>query len=271
MKQSLTPLILLLVAVALHVLTFIATQGTHIYPGEQRIGVPAPPIAVPGFEVWWLETEQGKVEAWWLPGAGVSADRPGPVVMYFHNGEDFIDDIGSYVSAYRPIGVSVLVAEYRGYGRSEGTPSQEAIMSDSVAWHERLMARPEVAPDRVAYQGRALGAAAAIHLARTKRPQALILESPFTSMRRVARDRFLPESLVWDPWDNLSVSLEPAIPAAVFHGRSDDEIPHRDGERVARHLSAVLHSYESGHDDLPPDREVHHAHIVALLSKAGVL
>ena len=255
----------------LYLLGFVLTHSVDIYPGERRIGVPAPQIAIPGFEVWWLETDEGKVEGWWIPGSGVSPDSPGPAIVYFHNGEDLMDDVGLSVSSYRPMGISVLVIEYRGYGRSAGSPSQSKIVGDASEWYDRLIARPEVIDDSVVFQGRTLGAAVALHLAQSRLPKALILEAPFTSMRRLAYKNFVPEALVFDLWDNLNVALPSPVPAVVFHGEMDDVVPHYDGERIAKQLNATFRSYPSGHVDMPPDREAHHAHIVTLLRRAGVI
>lgn len=81
---------------------------------EPRIG------RTPGLERWWHESDEGPVEAFFLPGDGVDAAHPGPVVIDTHGNAEVIDPLPGWLAPYRRMGVSVLLPEYRGYGRSAG-------------------------------------------------------------------------------------------------------------------------------------------------------
>ena len=111
-----------------------ALQRRIVYPGWLRLPEPEPELSISGLEPWWLDTEDGPIQAWWIPGAGVSKDRPGPVMMAWHGNAAFIDDVALKMAPYRDLGLSVLLVEYRGYGRSAGIPSEETIMADADAW-----------------------------------------------------------------------------------------------------------------------------------------
>ena len=63
-----------------------AMQRRIIYPGFLRLPEPEPQLQLPGLEPWWLDTEDGPIEAWWIPGAGVSEGRPGAVMMAWQPG-----------------------------------------------------------------------------------------------------------------------------------------------------------------------------------------
>ena len=77
----------------------------------------------PGVEVVTLQTPAGPVEAWLLAGDGTGASRPGPAVIFAHGNAELIDDWSLEMRAYTRLGVTVLLPEYRGYGRSAGSPS----------------------------------------------------------------------------------------------------------------------------------------------------
>lgn len=211
---------------------------------------------VPGLERWWLETEQGPVEAWFVPGAGASREHPAPAVIYAHGNAEVIDPLPEWLAPYRAMGVSLLLPEYRGYGRSAGTPSERAIREDLVAFRDRLAARDDVDTTRIVYHGVSLGGGAVAQLARERRPAALILQSTFTSVADIAWQQFrAPRFLIADPFDSLAALQGCRCPALVLHGRRDTLIPHAHGERLHRALAgSVLRSCDAGHNDLPsPD------------------
>src|SRR5688572_30832441 len=99
----------------------------------------------------------GPVEGWFLPAYGVAAGRPGPAVIFAHGNAEIIDPYALELEPYRRMGVSVLLPEFRGYGRSGGEPSEEGITDDFVAFHDLLAARPDVDPSRIVFHGRSLG------------------------------------------------------------------------------------------------------------------
>src|SRR5690606_34255575 len=104
--------------------------------------------------------KEGRVEAWLLPGDGVSAERPGPAVVFAHGNAELIDHWPGALARYRRLGVSVVLPEYRGYGRSAGRPSESAIRDDLRALHARLSSHPMVDVTRLVYHGRSLGGGA---------------------------------------------------------------------------------------------------------------
>src|SRR5229473_2324714 len=84
------------------------------------------------------------------------------------------------------LGVGVLMLDYRGYGRSEGTPTEQGTYQDADAALAYLRGTPEVDPAGVVLYGQSLGAAVAVELATRERVRALILEGPFASVPAMA-------------------------------------------------------------------------------------
>lgn len=233
---------------------------------------------VPGLERWWHESPEGPVEAWFVPGEGVSAERPGPVVIYTHGNAEVIDPLPLWLAPYRAMGVSVLLPEYRGYGRSAGIPSERAIREDLVAFHDRLMVRADVDPSRIVLHGVSLGGGAAAQLARElfardRAPAAMILQSTFTSVADVAWESFrAPRFLIADPFDTIAALRGRDLPVLIFHGRRDDLIPFAHGERLHRALPrSVLVACDAGHNDLPPPELDYWGEIERFLRERGIL
>jgi fermentation-respiration switch protein FrsA (DUF1100 family) len=242
-----------LVAVLAWMLLGYILQRYALFPrviANQPAPVPRPPDAEP----LWLETEAGSVEAWLLPGRGVSAEAPGAAVMFAHGNGERIDFWPAQLQAYRQMGISVLLPEYRGYGRSAGTPSAEAILRDFARFHAMLAERSEVDPARIVFHGRSLGGVTLGTLARERRPAALILESTFTSTAAMARRYLIPRMLVRDRFDALAGVNAYAGPVLVLHGRRDTIIPPRHAVQLheaARHGTLVW--FDTNHNDPIPE------------------
>ncbi|WP_236607462.1 alpha/beta hydrolase [Sandaracinus amylolyticus] len=228
---------------------------------------------VPGLERWWHESEEGRVEAWFIPGDGVSAESPGPLVIYAHGNAEVIDPLPLWLGPYRTMGISVLLPEYRGYGRSEGTPSERAIREDLVAFHDRAVARPEVDPSRVVLHGVSLGGGAVAQLTRERPPAAMILQSTFASVAEIAWELYrAPRFLISDPFDTIRVLRGTSTPVLLLHGRRDTVVPFAHSERLQRALPrSELVACDAGHNDLPPADLDYWGEIRAFLERSDVL
>lgn len=246
-------------------------QRAMLFPREMVRPIPSA-LATPGLERMWLDTDEGRVEAWLLPGDGVSAARPGPAVVFAHGNAELIDHWPDALSRYRRLGVSVVLPEYRGYGRSAGRPSEDAIQGDLRALHARLAGHALVDTARIAYHGRSLGGGAVCTLLDAHPPRALVLESTFTSVPDVAASMFVPSFLIVDRFDNESAVRRYAGPTLVFHGVHDRVIPVEHGRRLAAlRDSTELVLYPSGHNDLPPPGADYWPRIERFLRRAGVI
>lgn len=227
---------------------------------------------VPGLVRLWIDSPQGKVEAWFLPGDGVSAATPGPLVIFAHGNAELIDLWPDALAPYRRLGVSVLLPEFRGYGRSAGSPSQRAITEDLVRIHDLALGRPEVDRSRVLLHGRSLGGGAACALASARPPRALILQSTFTSVTAMARRYWIPGFLVRDPFDNLEVvrRLQPRL--LIIHGDRDELIPFQHARTLQGAVrGARLLALPCGHNDCPPDEKEYWEAIAGFLREAGIV
>ncbi len=189
------------------------------------------------------------------PGVLISA-------VYFHNpnasytvlsSHGNAEDIGLLLPVLRTIqsdGFSVFAYDYRGYGTSTGTPSEENVYRDIDAAYEYLVEDLKVAPDHIIALGRSLGGAVAVDLARRKPVGGLILESSFTTAFQVlTRIRIFPI----DRFQSISKIKQVHCPILVIHGRRDEVIPFWHGEKLfeqANEPKLSLWVEGAGHNDL---------------------
>lgn len=245
-------------------------QQNFIYP--QAVEEPVDRRVPPGAELVWVDTEEGdRIEGWFFPGAGRTADSPGPAMIFFHGNSEVIDHCLEYAEMYPPWGVSVLIVEYRGYGRSGGEPSQEAIGHDMDAFYAWLIERDEVDVDSLVYHGRSLGGGIAADLALRHPPRALILVSTFTSMGDMFWRYWVPGFITRDRYEVLDVVKGFDGPVLVIHGTRDNIIPVSHGRRLAEAARDATFVEVNANHDLPPDWGEHEATIRRFLEVHGFL
>ncbi len=220
-----------------------ALQRSFTWPGQY---LPYAKEPLPeGAEPWWLEIEGGeRVEAWFFPHPDASTDAARPTVVYFHGNATLIDYCEPVRLNYQAMGFNVLLPEFRGYGRSGGSPSQAAIGKDMEAFLELLLARPEVDAERLLFHGRSVGCAVALDLSLKQAPAAAILNSPFESVRAMLAKFGLPGFIAVDEFDNVAALQASSFPALVTHGREDQTIPPSQGQALSQvrgGIDFVLH------------------------------
>lgn len=185
-----------------------------------------------GFEyddVWLTASDGARVNAWWVP---LSDDAP--VVLYSHGNGGNMSTRMEVVKRLREAGASVLLYDYRGYGRSPGTPTEAGTYRDGEAAYAWLLGRG-VDPRRVVFLGESLGCGVAVELALRHRPAGLIFESGFTSIVDMGKVVFPSLPVAWMTryrYDNLSKIASLPCPLLVLHSPQDEIIPYEMGRRV---------------------------------------
>ncbi len=216
----------------------------------------------------------GHVVAWFVPAPGLGAERPAPLAVFFHGNAEIIDYQHTIIEGYQHLGCSVLLPEYRGYGRSAGKPSEAGIVEDALYFYDQIVKRPDVDASRLVIHGRSLGGGPAARLAVARRPPAMILESTFTSAAAMAHRYYAPMFLARSPFrvDRVLESLD--APVLLFHGTHDDIIPVSPGRRlreIARDVQYV--EFDCAHNDFPGDgnEEEYWREIAEFLVRHGVI
>jgi fermentation-respiration switch protein FrsA (DUF1100 family) len=183
------------------------------------------------YEILQIETVDGvRLHGWWMP-----HPSPRAQVIYWHGNGGNLALWLDVLADIRERGFSVLAVDYRGYGDSEGAPSERGIYVDAAATHAYFRERLRRSGIPTIYWGRSLGAAVASHAAAGDRPDALILESPFPDVRFLFRTNPIMLPLTYlgayrFPTAEHLQSYEG--PLLVMHGDADSIIPFEAGKQV---------------------------------------
>jgi len=162
------------------------------------------------------------------------------------------------------VGVSVLIFDYRGYGKSEGKPSETGVLADGRAARAWLAEKEGVSESEIVLMGRSLGGAVAVDMAAKDGARALVLESTFSSVPDVAAYHY--------PWLPLRWVLRTRLDSAAkigdyrglllqSHGDADSVVPYRLGQKLfqaANQPKSFVTIPGGDHNDAQP-REYYHA------------
>ncbi len=250
-------------------------QGDMLFPRDMAVGLSDPPAdALVMYRDIGAATDPSapRVEAWYFQGEGCSADRPGPAVFLFHGNADLINNWDDIARAYTQRGVNVLLCEYRGYGRSGGTPSQSAIVDDATYFYDLVVLRPEVRRDAIISHGRSLGGGVAAQLAAKRPVAALVLDETFTSVASFASGYGVPTLLVRNPFrtDDVLRTFKGAV--FIAHGTRDVTIPYTHGTALASlRPDAVFVACPADHMNFPGDDEAYWQALEAFLVKSDLI
>lgn len=246
-------------------------QRRVIFPRHLVRTPPTGPTDAAGIERIWLTSSAGRTESWLLPPE--TGEGPAPAIIVAHGNAELIDHWAGEMAAVRRLGIAVLLVEYPGYGRSEGSPTQASITEALVAAYDMLVSREDIDPGRIVFLGRSLGGGAACALAAERTPAALVLISTFKSVNAMASEKFfVPPFFARDPFNNLKTLKNYAGPVLIAHGTRDNLIPYRHGVAL-REASGRgrLITYEAGHNNCPPDWPAFWTEVERFLREEGVL
>ena len=199
------------------------------FPDKDLIAGPAD-VGLPYQEVSFTASDGVQLHGWYVPG------ESGVTWLWFHgNAGNISHRLENLKLLHDELGVSILLFDYRGYGRSQGKPSEEGTYRDGEAALAYLRTQQGVDPEKIVFFGRSLGSAVAVELATRHTPYALILESPFPSIPYMAR-RTYPYLPVWPllqtKYDSLAKIGSVQTPTLVLHGDQDDTVPLEAGRKV---------------------------------------
>lgn len=183
------------------------------------------------YEDVWLTTEDGvRLHGWYVPLANARA-----TVLHFHGNGGNISHRIERIAIFRELGLEVFLFDYRGYGRSNGRPSEYGMYRDARAAWDYLVRTRGLPSARVVLHGESLGGGVASWLAAQETPGALIIESSFTSAVDVGAEAYR-----WLPVRRLARHVYPTekhlthnrAPVLIVHSEQDEIIPYRHAQRL---------------------------------------
>lgn len=213
------------------VLLWLLQSRFIYYPGMGREIATTPSAHGARYDDLTLETSDGeRLNAWWVP-----AESPRGAVLLLHGNAGNISHRIHYALMFRRLGYSTLLLDYRGYGKSTGSPTEQGTYVDAEsAWRWLTITRRVPERDIVVF-GESLGGGVASWLAARHQVRALILASTFTSAVDLGSELypFLPVRLVSRfRYNTLARLRDVRAPVLVVHSREDEIIPFRHGRRL---------------------------------------
>ena len=245
-------LILLIAGAYLLLVVFVyLKQGSMLYlpdlPGRE---LDATPEAIGlDFEDVTLRASDGvNSHGWFVPG---DTSR---VVLYFHGNDGNISHRLYSIKEWHDLGFSVFIIDYRGYGQSDGKPTEQGLYRDGRAAWRYLTDDRGIAPDDIIIFGRSLGGSVASWIAAREKPAALIVESSFTSVPDVGQSAYPWLPVRWlsrfkhPTRDHVAMTTRPVL---VVHSRDDELIPFQHGEAIfeAANEPKSFLEIRGGHND----------------------
>lgn len=182
-------------------------------------------------DIWLTASDGTRLHAWWI----FSPDAKFTFLAFHGNASNIANREGTY-EFLRDLRANVLALEYRGYGHSEGKPSEAGLYLDADAAYKFLVDTKHLDPKYILSFGQSLGTTVATDLAARHKVGGLILEAPLPSASRAAREFywFLPglALLVRSQFDTIAKLKKVTAPILVVQCTGDPILPHRFGEEV---------------------------------------
>jgi hypothetical protein len=248
---------------AVLVLVYLFQSHLVFFPGTGREAVVTPQSYGLRYEALKIRTADDEtLDAWWVP-----AENARGAVLFFHGNAGNISHRIDYLQMFHRLRYSTLIVDYRGYGKSTGTPSEAGTYRDAEAAWEHLRHARMARPQDIVIAGESLGAAVATWLAaemslspqeaghgRGKVPRAVLLFSTFTSVTDLGAQVywFLPVRLLSRiGYDNVANLKRIRAPVFIAHSRDDDIVPFAHGRKLfeAANEPKTFLEMRGGHND----------------------
>ena len=247
----LTVLAAVVFAFGLIVLLIYALQDRLVYFPTRDLETTPRSLGV-DYEDVWITTEDGVRLNGWFAATPVAR----ATVLFFHGNGGNISHRLERIGIFRQLGLNVLLFDYRGYGRSDGAPSEQGTYRDARAAWRYLTETRGLSPSTIILYGESLGGAVATHLAAAQAPRAVVVESSFSSMVDLGAEVY-----PWLPVRWISRYVYPSArnlahihaPVLIIHSRDDEIIPFRHGQALfaAAHEPKEFLEIRGGHNEGP--------------------
>ncbi|MBL3590248.1 MAG: alpha/beta hydrolase [gamma proteobacterium endosymbiont of Lamellibrachia anaximandri] len=232
--ESLWPFVAIVVAVygALLLVLYFSQSRLLYYPSLPTRAIMATPDQVGlSFETITLTTDDGiTLHGWFLP-----LEKPRATLLFFHGNAGNISHRLDSLEIFHRLGLAVLIIDYRGFGQSEGRPTEVGNYRDAEAAWRLLTEQKKIPPEDILLFGRSLGGAVAARLASSYPVRGLILESAFTSVPDMAADLYPMFPVRWlsrFQFDTRAYLESVSCPVLVVHSPDDEIIPFKHGQQL---------------------------------------
>jgi len=200
-----------------------------LYFPMKEIAVTPEIVGLPYEEIYFNTSDDKRLNGWFIP-----SDKAKFTVILCHGNGGNISHRLEKITMLRTLGLNTLVFDYRGYGKSDGAPSESGLYKDVDAAYNYLIKERKTAGDSIILYGESLGGAVAIDLAHRTKVRALIIEDTFTSVKDMARITYplIPYFVLSAKFNSISKIKNVTCPKLIIHSINDEIIPFRLGEKL---------------------------------------
>ncbi|MEM0912127.1 MAG: alpha/beta hydrolase [Pseudomonadota bacterium] len=203
-----------------------------LYLLQNKLIYPAPYVKLPGPAGDNIERIEIGQTYGYLISPPTQTDVQFPLIIFTHGNGELAEMWVKEFTYMVDSGYAVLLVEYPGYGSAGGKPNYNSIKQTMLMAYDIVIQLDHIDKDKVIAYGRSLGGAAASLLAQHKPIAALVLESTFSSLPNLVREKGFPSFLVKDRYDNKAIVGNLDIPVFIYHGTRDEIIPYSHAETL---------------------------------------
>lgn len=229
-----------------------AFEHSNVYHPSTEMELRVDEMGIPGEDVWLTADDKIRLNAWYFPAPASSAIAKYAVLFAHGNGGNICHRLNIY-RVWHGLGVNFLAFDYRGYGRSEGKPSEEGTYLDAKAGYDWLIGKG-FKPENIIVVGESLGGGIASWVAATHKVGGLVLQSSYTSVPDLGKELFpfLPvHQLASIHYNTLERLPKIKVPLLVMHSRGDTLIRfhHAESNFQAANEPKLLHEVYGDHNE----------------------
>lgn len=210
-------------------------QARVVFYPTREFAITPSRLQLPYEDVYINVTAKERLHGWYFPASNSDRIKDGPAVLFCHGNAGNISHRLETAELILHLGASILLFDYRGYGKSDGSPSEENVYTDAEACYNWLVEQKGVNPEQIIFFGRSLGGAVAIELARRVKCGGLVVESSFTSAEEMGEKifPFIPiKYLLRYRFDSIGKIGSLTCPLLVTHSPDDEIIPFEMGRQL---------------------------------------
>jgi fermentation-respiration switch protein FrsA (DUF1100 family) len=202
-------------------------------------------------DVFFQAKDGTKLHGWYIPSANAQA-----TLLWFHGNAGNLTHRLENIQQLQPLNLNIFIFDYRGYGKSEGKPSEAGLYQDSQAAYDFLIQEKNVVPRESLFLfGRSLGGICAVEVASHNEAAGLILESVFTSAKDMAGKVFPVLPIGWalrSKFSAIEKVPDLKLPKLFLHGTKDEIVPYKLGRKLYSAAAEPKEFYDiegAGHND----------------------
>jgi len=195
----------------------------------KEMGVSPTDISLAYENVYFTTKDGNKLNGWFIPSEGSRR-----TVIFCHGNAGNISHRLEKIAILHDLGLNMFIFDYRGYGKSKGTPTEQGLYNDAQAAYEYVRQNRGIPDNDIIVYGESIGGAVAIDLAKDVDFRALITEDAFTSIKDMAKIAypFLPHFIFSSRFDSLQKIKDIKTQKLIIHSIDDEIVPYRLGEKL---------------------------------------